>query len=411
MVAQAGMLNTWTQSFIFVAMHRPSLQTQRIKVLFAGIASLVVMLGVARFAYTPMLPLMQQQAGLGVAEAGWLATFNYAGYLIGALATALINDPYLKTRLFRAGLLLALLTTAIMATTTNLWLWSASRFLAGLSSAAGLLLGSGLILNWLIRNGFRSELGVHFSGMGIGIFATALLVDRLSDGQDWAQLWWLLTALGVALTIPIWLWWPKADTTQATRLGEKMQDRAPPKTFMRLFMLAYFCAGVAYVVSITFISAIVDDMPSLQGKGSWAFMALGLGAAPACIFWDRVARRLGDFNALICAGVLQLCGILMPVLWPSMLPVLFGAALFGGTFIGMVSLVLTMAGRYYPTRPAKMMGKMTISYGVAQIIGPALTGVIAEHSGSYTDGLYISAIILLLGIGLLVSLRSREIQH
>ena len=76
---------------------------------------------------------------------------------------------------------------------------------------------------------------------------------------------------------------------------------------------------------------------------------------------------------------------------------LIGAALFGGTFIGLVSLVLTMAGRFYPTRPAKMMGKMTIAYGVAQIAAPAVTGLLAEQSGTYADGLYLAAAVMMLG--------------
>ena len=76
-------------------------QRERIKVLSAGIFSLILVLGVARFSYTPLLPLMQQQAGLGIAEAGWLAAINYAGYLSGALVASLISDLVLKDRLYR----------------------------------------------------------------------------------------------------------------------------------------------------------------------------------------------------------------------------------------------------------------------------------------------------------------------
>src|SRR4029077_15975481 len=123
----------------------------RYKVLGAGIFSLVLALGVARFAYTPMLPVMQQQAGLGVAGAGWRAAINYAGYLSGALVASLISDPVLKDRLYRAGMVVAVLTTAMMGMTSDWTVWAVSRYLAGLSSAAGMLLGTGLILNWLIR--------------------------------------------------------------------------------------------------------------------------------------------------------------------------------------------------------------------------------------------------------------------
>ena len=89
---------------------------------------------------------------------------------------------------------------------------------------------------------------------------------------------------------------------------------------------------------------------------------------------------------MIWAFLLQIAGILLPVLLPGLGMTLLGAALFGGTFIGIVSLVLTMAGRFYPTRPAKMMGKMTIAYGVAQIAAPAITGQLAQGDGSYADG-------------------------
>ncbi len=142
-------------------------QITRLKVLTSGIFSLILMLGVARFAYTPMLPLMQQQAGLSLAEGGWLASINYMGYLCGALIASFLNNMILKDQLYRIGLILALLTTAGMGLTDNFWYWSILRFFAGLSSAAGLILGSGLIMNWLIRHEYKSELGIHFSGLGL----------------------------------------------------------------------------------------------------------------------------------------------------------------------------------------------------------------------------------------------------
>lgn len=83
-----------------------------------------------------------------------------------------------------------------------------------------------------------------------------------------------------------------------------------------------------------------------------------------------------------------------------------GAVLFGFTFIGIVSLVLTMAGRYYPTRPAKMMGKITIFYGVAQILAPAVTGLLAEQTGSYSDALYAAAIVMAIGSLLMLKLKA-----
>lgn len=385
-----------------------SQQRERLKVLGAGIFSLILVLGVARFAYTPLLPLMQQQAGLGVAAAGWLAALNYAGYLSGALIASLINDLALKDRLYRIGMVVAVASTAVMGVTTDPTIWALSRFIAGLSSAAGMLLGTGLILNWLIRHNHRSELGIHFAGIGIGIASCAAAVALMTQWLDWRQQWFAFTAIGCLLLIPALRWLPAPDTSGLTKTGEKLEDRPPSPLFMRLFMAAYFCAGFGYVISATFIVAIINQLPGLAGQGNLVFLAIGIGAAPACFNWDLIARRTGDLNALILAAALQIVGILLPVVVGGLFAAVIGALLFGGTFIGMVSLVLTMAGRYYPTRPAKMMGRMTLSYGAAQIIGPAVTGWLAASLGSYAAGLYLAAAVMALGTLLLCSLKVVE---
>ncbi len=380
----------------------------RIKVLSAGIFSLILALGIARFAYTPLLPVMQHQAGLGVVAAGWLAAINYAGYLGGALIASLISDMVLKDRLYRIGMILAILSTAMMGMSTDFTVWAVSRFVAGFSSAAALLLGSGLIMNWLIRHDHRSELGIHFAGIGLGIACAAAAVSLMNGWLDWREQWYALTALGCVLVVPALAWLPAPDRSTVTRTGQTMHDAPPSPLFLRLFTFAYFCAGIGYVVSATFIVAIIDHIPGLTGKGSLVFLVIGLAAAPSCIAWDLIARRIGKLNALIAASMLQIVGILLPVWTHGIAGAFAGALLFGGTVMGIVSLVLTMAGQYYPTRPAKMMGKMTISYGAAQIIAPAITGSLASHFGGYSAGLYLAGIAMIACTLLLLMLKAVE---
>lgn len=383
-------------------------QLERLRVLTAGVLSLILMVGIARFAYTPLLPIMQQQAGLGISDGGWLATINFTGYLCGALIASIISDLVIKDRLYRLGLVVAVLSTAGMGLTDNFWLWSGLRFLAGLSSAAGMLIGSGLILNWLIRHNYHSELGIHFSGIGLGIVLCSIAVELMKPFFDWNEQWLLLTLLGSLILIPAWRWLPPPNTSALTNNGKAMVDAPPSSTFLRLLMVSYFCAGVGYVVTTTFIVAIIEQLPGLEGKGIWTFMIIGLAATPAAILWDLFARRFGNLNALICASVLQIIGILLPVIGAGLFWTIVGAILFGGTVVGMVSLVLTMAGRYYPTRPAKMMGKMTLSYGAAQIVAPAVTGLLAERNGNYNNGLYLAATMMILGTIILIMLKVLE---
>jgi predicted MFS family arabinose efflux permease len=197
---------------------------------------------------------------------------------------------------------------------------------------------------------------------------------------------------------------PAPDTGGKTTSGQSLVDQPPGRLFHRLLLVAYFCAGWGYVISATFIVDIVQRQPGLAGAGNWVFLALGVAAAPAVILWDRLARRTGYVPALFLAYVLQLFGILLPALWPTLSGALLGAVLFGGTFIGCVGLVLTMAGRFYPTKPARLMGRMTLAYGLAQILAPAITGVLAERLGSYDLGLYIAATMVAVGAGLMTLL-------
>lgn len=381
-------------------------QAQRLKVLFAGIFSQILCIGIARFSYTPLLPVMQDQTWIGDAEGGWMAAINYAGYMCGALLAASLSDLQLKDRLYRIGLIMAVVTTAGMALTENILLWSLLRFLSGLSSAGSMLIASGLILNWLIRNHHRSELGIHFAGIGLGIMFAAIVVEvmlRLSLSWDEQWLWFAL--LGVLLAIPAWRWLPRPQPLNLTGGGQPMQDQPPGRRFMWLMMAAYFCAGYGYVISATFIVTIVEREPALAGMGQLVFLMVGLAAAPAVMVWDLIARRMGYLGALLLAYLIQVVGIVMPALSESLAAVLLSAMLYGGTFIGCVSLVLTMAGRLYPSKPAKLMGKMTLSYGAAQIIAPALTGMLAAQSGNYNTGLWLAGGFVTLGAVLILALR------
>lgn len=383
-----------------------SISLQRYQVLLAGIFSQLLCVGVARFAYTPLLPVMQGGGLLSDAEGGWLAAFNYAGYMLGAVLAASTGSLQMKDRLYRAGLLLAVATTLGMALTDNIALWAVCRFLAGLSSSASMLLASGLILHWLIAHGRRSELGIHFAGLGLGIVLAALAVEfLLALSIDWRGQWLWLGILGVVLAIPAWRWLPPPASNAASASRKPATTRPVSAIFLCLMMPAYFCAGYGYVVNATFLVAIVEREPSLSGAGNWAFALVGLSAALTVVMWDFVARRIGYLGALGLAMAVQVVGIWLPLFSTSLPTLWLSAVLYGGTFLGCVCLVLTMAGRLYPDNPARLMGQLTLAYGTAQIIAPALTGVLVETTGDYRLGLWLAGALVGLGALILMVLK------
>ncbi len=369
-----------------------------------GLCGLVLTIGLARFAYTPLLPVMQSQTGLSDAAAGALASINYAGYMFGALAAAWLDDLRWRHRLYSIGLWLSLLITAAMALGTWWPAWAVWRFLGGLCGASGMLLGSGLVLGWLIKQGRRPELGLHFVGIGLGIVVSALGAwawEYLLS--DWSAQWWAFALMGLIFFVPAWLWRPPLTPAEP---AQQASSAAPPASlgFQWLLMGSYFAAGWGFVISATFTVAIVERTDSLAGLGPLIWALVGMTAMPAVFVWDRVARRVGDIQALMTAFALQAVAVALTAVPDSMWASLLGAAGYGATFIGIVSLTLALVGRRSPSNPGKAMARLTLSYGAAQIIAPALTGAMAQASGSFSAGLWLTVLILCLGLLLLTRL-------
>ena len=363
------------------------------QVLCAGIAALILTVGLARFAYTPLLPLMQAQAGVSETLGGWLATVNYVGYMTGALLGSAVSDGALRYRLYRAGLIAGVVGTIGMGMTSDPVLWTVLRYIAGVGSAAGLLLASGMVLGWLVAHGRRPELGVHFSGIGLGIVTSGALVASMTPALDWDGQWLAFGAVGLGLLVPAWLWMPAPQKPQAP-VAAPAAPRRGPSLGMRLLIVSYFFAGIGFVVSATFLAAATEKQPALAGTGSIVWIVVGLAAIPATFAWDRIARRVGEVPALIAACCLQGVSSLLPLMSAALWAALGGAVLFGLTFIGVVSLTLTLVGKRNSANASQAMARLTLSYGVAQIVAPALVGTAAEKTGNYDAGLWLAALAM-----------------
>ena len=373
---------------------------EKTRVLIASVAAVIITVGIARFAYTPMIPEMMAAGVLDRSLAGLLATANYAGYLSGALLIAMIRTPALRIRCYQLGLAGAVLTTALTGCTSNEWLWYLLRYLAGLSSACGMLIGAGLLMSWLLTRGHKPELGIFFSGLGLGIVMTAILAEWIRTRFSWEQQWFVYAAAALIMLLPVWYWSPDYGRILPKQAPVNRDRGSAGNAFMLLLQLAYFCAGVGYVVTATFLVAIAESSPLLTGRGWIIWMVAGLAATPACWFWDRLVRRQGDWLALLLAYLLNGLSVLLLMLSSGLAGILLSAIIYGASFIGIVSMTLSMVGRLYPDNPSRPMGRLTFSYGIAQMLAPAVVGYLAEEQGHYTGGLLLT--LLLMGAGTLL---------
>jgi MFS family permease len=375
------------------------------QVLTGGICGLVLTIGLARFAYTPLLPSLQIQTGLTDAAAGGLAAINYAGYMSGALAATWIDDVRWRHWLYSAGLWMALVTVAAMALTTWMPAWALIRYIGGLCGATGMLLGSGLVLGWLMRQGRRPELGLYFIGLGLGIVVSALGAWGLSQvWPTWSDQWLAFAVLGLLFFVPAWKWRPPVPPQVVVAHDAAPSAGLGSRRWAWTMLTSYFAAGWGFVISATFTVAIVEREPALAGQGPLAWAMVGLAAMPAVFIWDLVARRVGDKRALLLAFGLQTLSVMLPAISGELWAALAGAVGYGATFIGIVSMTLALVGRRAPNNPGKAMAKLTLSYGAAQMLAPVVAGYMAQTTGTFKGALWLTAGVMAAGMALLATL-------
>jgi MFS family permease len=299
---------------------------------------------------------------------------------------------------------MALVTVAAMALTTWMPAWALVRYVGGLCGATGMLLGSGLVLGWLIRQGRRPELGLYFIGLGLGIVVSALgawVLSRL--WPTWSDQWLAFALLGLVFFMPAWRWRPPVPPQMVVAHDAPLAS-VGSRRWRWTLLTSYFAAGWGFVISATFTVAIVEREPALAGQGPLAWALVGMAAMPAVFMWDLVARRLGDKQALLLAFGLQTLAVLLPAISGELWAALAGAVGYGATFIGIVSLTLALVGRRAPNNPGKAMAKLTLSYGVAQMLAPVVAGFMAQSTGSFKGALWLTAGVMAAGMALLATL-------
>jgi predicted MFS family arabinose efflux permease len=340
-----------------------------------GLAAMAAAVGIGRFVYTPILPLMVEDLGMTKSAAGLLASANFAGYLAGALVATMPGLPGSRRRWLMAALMVGALTTAAMAVTSSSPVFLGLRFAGGVASAFGLVFSSALVLDRLSAAGRPGLAAVHFAGVGAGIALSAVVVV-ISSG--WRAAW-----LGAGL----------ASLVVSALVGALIPDRSDVVTVMPLpasgtgspllkLVVAYGLFGFGYIITATFLIAIVRDSPEIRAFEPFVWLLVGLTAAPSVAVWRAVEGRIGIARAFALACATEAIGVAASVLWISPVGVLFAAALLGATFMGITALGLIWAGRLAQGDPRRAFAVMTAAFGVGQIVGPVFAGMVYDAAGT-----------------------------
>jgi MFS family permease len=379
-----------------------------LKILIGGMLGMVVAMGIGRFAFTPILPLMQRDLGMSNTVAGWLAGLNYLGYLAGAIICS-VAPQLLRSRLVTGGaLLMSLATTLFMGATLSVAGWSMMRLGGGVASAMLFIVISAEIAETLSRRGYGHWIGTLYGGVGFGIALSGLAVPQLDKVGGWGGSWIgmgiiaaVLAATGLALG-------RDRDQVQAVAV----ESSRPTGELRRIWMLAaaYFFEGLGYIVTATFIVAIIAVTPGLEAIAPYSWVAVGFAAVPSTVFWPYLARRIGNKPTLLAAYALQAVGILVSMSAVSVGAVLFAAISFGGTFLGIVALTLAEGNLRMPGDGRRAAAFLTASFGVGQMLGPVFAGMLADMQEGFALPLLLAAACVALG-GVFIALDRRYLPH
>lgn len=358
-----------------------------------GLVALAVAMGIGRFAFTPVLPMMQEDAALSIAQGGWLASANYVGYFLGALwATA---QPVRGEVAIRGSLLAIGLTTLGMGLTGHFAAWLLLRTAAGVASAWALIHVSAWCLERLVALGRPLLAGAVFTGVGCGMaLAGAVCLVLASLRASAAHAW---VSLGIASLLAAAVVWPMLGREPALARGARPDTRRYSwnRDGLRL-VFCYGAFGFGYIIPATFVPVMARQAIPDATAYAWAWPVFGATAAASTLIAARASHAIGNRRVWIIATIAMALGVAAPVAQPGALGVMIAAVLVGGTF-----MVITMAGMQEarevagPNAPA-LMGAMTSAFAAGQIIGPLSVSALVDRQGDFSAALGLACALLAL---------------
>ena len=386
-----------------------------------GLYCMAVVMGYGRFLFTATLPDIMVQLSLSTTIAGWLASINYIGYFIGALIAMFV--PQRATwQVMTLWVMVSIVTTMLLVVPSmSLNLWYVIRLLAGIASGVAMILSSSFVIQNLSPERRSVLSAVHYAGIGVGISASAILTWWLLILGYHFDVIWLVAGL---TSLPL-LWLLYAIKPRQSQHTESQHIRAKQhisvhQTYLNfkhslyeavaghhkalaLLSVSYVLAGFGYISSATFLPVMAAQRLTAQTyAGLLIWLVVGIFAMLSNPLWGALAKRIGETKTLMGLTVLQAFGMCLPIWFDGAIGLYGNAAILGLTFVGMVSMTLTLFKNINPAYSNLLIALATLAYALGQFLGPLVTVALAGQDDNFNAGLLVAAIGLIIGLILLI---------
>lgn len=379
------------------------------KQLLLGMLSLFIVMAIGRFSYTPILPFMQKATHLTNENAGLLATVNYLGYLIGAMIPTflIIKSKVVDLKIY---LIINIISVLLMGVTQGFLVWNILRFIAGITSGTVFVLASNVVLESLNKGGKSHLSGFLYSGVGIGIFTSSIFIQIYTDYNTWASTWIILGIASLILGFIVIFFMKEikepVNLEQKTIHINDQNSALYTKWFMVCFSIAYLLEGAGYIVTGTFLVAIVESIPDLKEYAALSWMFVGMAAIPSCVLWSILGNKIGFIKAIYLAFILQIIGVILPVFSHNIISLIISSCLFGGTFLGLTTLFMSRGQLMSAVSGRNLVALLTFIYSLGQVVAPYFAGILIGSSNNYNGALiFASSLLILALVAIFMSIR------
>ncbi|MEP3245725.1 MAG: YbfB/YjiJ family MFS transporter [Sneathiella sp.] len=362
-----------------VTTEKKPISTFRIAVM--GFLSLALAMGIGRFVFTPLLPLMQADGLISVSEGGLIAGPHFLGYWLGAVLAARL--PFAPKAVLQISLVVIALSTLAMGLTENFSSWIVLRFLAGLLSAFTLVMISGYYVNTLAEAGETSKQGWVFAGVGggiafSGIGTLAIMIIGLDSKISWQIFGIAALVLGIFLILFMGPEIPRKRVRRSVRAGK-------PTPLNWRNIIAYGATGLGYIIPATYLPVMAKEIINDPLVFGWSWPIFGAAACLSTLIAARLQGRFSNLSIWRVCQIIMAAGLCLPVLFPTITAILLAGICVGGTFMIITMMGIKEAHRTAPPVDAlRHIAAMTSAFAAGQMLGPFVASAVLGSTGDFS---------------------------